>query len=137
MLTILKAQDGQLAKPLRGLVTLTAFINIAVGLAFTFGPEIKIPDFMWPSPIPPVLMRFIRAIILGNGVGAWLVARWGDWRSARVLFIVAFTYGLVVLIALLYHLAAGGLHAIFTGYLIVDAIFLFPIGYAILANRDA
>ncbi len=137
MLNLLKAENGQLSQPLRGLITLAALINLAVGVVFTLGPELKLPDFMWPSAIPPVLMRFIGGIVLGNGVGAWLIARLGDWKSARVLFTVAFVYGLVVFVALLYHQLTGDLHPLFIGYLIVDTIFLFPIGLTIRLNRDS
>ena len=79
-----------------------------------------------PTPIAPVLSRFIGSIIVANGVGAWLVA----WEGARVLFAVALVYGVVVLIALLYHLLVVGDRALFFWiYAFVNAIFLGPIAY--------
>ena len=129
--------DGILAAPLRRLISLAALINFIVGITFLLAPEIGLPNFLWPSPIPPVLMRFIGAIVIGNGVGAALIARWGDWRSARALFAVAFVYGLIVLIALLYHLLTGTAAPLFWGYVIVDAIFLIPIGYIYWQNEMA
>src|SRR6266508_3001180 len=115
-----------LSKPLRGAVALTAAIDLMIGLAFLFGPEIGLT--LWPSPIAPVLMRFIGAIVLGNGVGAALIARRGSWESARVLFAVALVYGIAVLLALLYHLlVVGGAAPVFRFYVAVDAGFLIPI----------
>jgi hypothetical protein len=61
--------------------------HLIVGLLFLFGPELGLT--LWPSPIPAVLMRFIGAIIVGNGVGAWLAARQGTWEGARVIFTIA------------------------------------------------
>ncbi len=115
-----------LSMRLRGAVALTAAIDLAIGLAFLFGPEIGLT--LWPSPIAPVLMRFIGAIVLGNGIGAALIARRGSWESARALFAVALVYGVAVLVALLYHLLLlGGAAALFWGYVALDAIFLVPI----------
>ena len=126
MLAVVRSENGQLAPLLRAAVAATAVINLVIGLAFLFGPELSIP--LWPTSIPPLLMRFIGAIVVGNGVGAALVAQAGTWESARALFAVALVYGLVVLIALLYHLLAGTAAPVFWGYVIVDAIFLVPIG---------
>ena len=76
-----------------------------------------------------MLSRFIGSIIVANGVGAWLVVRQGTWEGARVLFAVALVYGIVVLVALLYHLLLGDAAAFFWIYATVDAIFLGPIAY--------
>jgi hypothetical protein len=115
-----------LSAPLRAAVALTAAIDLAIGLAFLFGPELGLT--LWPSPIAPVLMRFIGAIVLGNGVGAALIAHRGSWESARALFAVALVYGAAVLLALLYHLLLlGGAAPVFWLYVAVDAIFLVPI----------
>jgi hypothetical protein len=67
--------------------------------------------------------------VLGNGIGAWLVAQQGTWEGARALFTVALVYGLVVLVALLYHLLRNDANSVFWGYVIVDGIFLLPILY--------
>jgi hypothetical protein len=98
------------------------------GLMFLFAPELGFT--LWPTPIAPVLSRFIGSIIVANGVGAWLVVRDGTWEGARVLFAVALVYGVVVLVALLYHLLVVGDRALFFWiYAVVDAIFLGPIAY--------
>jgi len=115
-----------LSMRLRGAVALTAAIDFMIGLAFLFAPEIGLT--LWPSPIAPVLMRFIGAIVLGNGVGATLIVRRGSWEGARALFGVALVYGVAVLLALLYHLLVLGSAApVFWLYVAVDAIFLVPI----------
>ena len=116
----------KLALPLRGAVALTAAIDLAIGLAFLFGPELGLT--LWPSAIAPVLMRFIGSIVLGNGVGAALIAHRGSWEGARALFAVALVYGVAVLIALLYHLLIlGGAAPVFWVYVALDAAFLIPI----------
>ena len=137
MTTTLKSTNAQLSPSLRRLTGFTSLINFAVGLVFLFGPETGLTDFLWPSPIPPVLLRFIGSIIVGNGVGAALIARWGDWKSARALFMVAFVYGVIVFFGLLYHLLTGTANPLFWGYLVVDAVFLFPIGYIFWVYEQA
>lgn len=108
--------------------SITATIDLVIGLAFLLGPEMGIT--LWPSPISPVLMRFIGSIILANGVGAALMVRQGTWEGARVLFMVALVYGVVILIALLYHLLfLEGTNPVFWGYVALDAVFLVPIVY--------
>lgn len=116
-----------LSAGLRAAVGVTAAIDLIIGLAFLFAPELGFA--LWPTPIAPVLSRFIGSIIVGNGVGAWLVVRQGTWEGARVLFVVALVYGIVVLIALLYHLLLGDAALFFWIYAVVDAIFLGPIAY--------
>ena len=112
---------------MRAAVVVTAVIDLAIGLAFLFAPEFRLN--LWPTPVSPVLSRFIGAIIVANGVGAWVVAQRGTWAGARALFTVALVYGLVILVALLYHLLLGGAPAFFWMYAAVDAIFLIPIAY--------
>lgn len=132
---LLRTDNGILSNPLRALIVLAALIDLTVGAIWLLAPEIGLPAFLWPSSVPPVLMRFVGAIIIGNGVGAALVARWGDWRSARALFAVAIVYGLIVFIALFYHLLNGTASPLFWSYVIVDAIFLFPLGYIYWQNE--
>jgi hypothetical protein len=117
---------NRLAKPIRLAIGSTVVINLIVGTAFLLGPELSLT--LWPSSIPAVLMRFIGAIILANGVGAWMIVREATWESARVLFTVAIVYGLAVLVALLYQLARGSAASIFWFYVALDALFLVPIG---------
>jgi hypothetical protein len=116
-----------LSAALQAAVGITAAIDLLIGLGFLFAPELGFT--LWPTPIPPVLSRFIGSIIVANGVGAWLVVREGTWEGARVLFAVALVYGIVVLVALLYHLLLGDAAAFFWIYATVDAIFLGPIAY--------
>src|SRR5688572_18778016 len=68
-------------------------LNGVIGLLFLLGPELRLTP--WPSPISPVLTRFIGAIILGNAIGAAVATRQGTWEGARVLFYVAAVYGLL------------------------------------------
>jgi hypothetical protein len=117
-----------LSAALQTAVAVTAAIDVIIGVLFLFAPELGFT--LWPTPIAPVLSRFIGSIIVANGVGAWLVVRQGTWEGARVLFAVALVYGFVVLVALLYHLLVVGDRALFFWiYAAVDAIFLGPIAY--------
>jgi hypothetical protein len=116
-----------LSAGLQTAITVTAIINLIIGLLFLFAPELGFA--LWPTPIAPVLSRFIGSIIVANGVGAWLVVRQGTWEGARVLFAVALVYGVVVLVTLLYHLLVGDRALFFWIYAVVDAIFLGPIAY--------
>jgi hypothetical protein len=125
--TVRTTRSKPLSAGLRAAVGVTAAIDLIIGLAFLFAPELGFT--LWPTPIAPVLSRFIGSIIVGNGVGAWLVVRQGTWEGARVLFAVALVYGIVVLVALLYHLLLGDAALFFWIYAVVDAIFLGPIAY--------
>jgi hypothetical protein len=117
-----------LSAGLKSAITVTAIIDLIIGLLFLFAPELGFT--LWPTPIAPVLSRFIGSIIVANGVGAWLVVRDGTWEDARVLIVVALVYGVVVLVALLYHLLVVEDRALFFWiYAAVDAIFLGPIAY--------
>jgi len=128
MKDIVSPTSQMLSRPLRGAVAVTAALDLIIGLAFLFGPEMGLT--LWPTPIAPILMRFIGSIVFANGIGAALLARQGTWEGARVLFTVALVYGLAILIALLYHLLfLGGAASVFWIYAAVDAIFLVPIAY--------
>jgi hypothetical protein len=76
-----------LSAGLKSAITVTAIIDLIIGLLFLFAPELGFT--LWPTPIAPVLSRFIGSIIVANGVGAWLVVRDGTWEDARVLIVVA------------------------------------------------
>jgi len=117
---------------LRAAIVVAAAIDLLLGLAFLLGPAWGLT--LWPTPIPVVLMGFIGAIVLANGVGALMIVRRPTWENARILFTVALIYGLVVLIALLYHLLAGAAR-IFWIYVALDAVFLIPI-CAIIWNYE-
>jgi len=106
---------------------LTALVDLVLGLVFLFAPELGF--ILWPTPVSPVLTRFIVAIVIGNGLGAWLMARQGTWEGARALFTVALVYGLVTFFSVLYHLLLASPPAapIFWVYAVVTAVFLVPI----------
>lgn len=125
--TAIQPDGRQRFSPLvRGAIAATVVIDLVVGLIFLLGPELGVT--LWPTPIAPLLMRFIGAIVLGNGVGAALIVRRNTWESARALFAVALMYGAAVLVALLYHLLIkGGAAPVFWFYLVIDALFLLPI----------
>jgi hypothetical protein len=128
---------GQIAlsSNLSRLVYVTAAIDLVIGVLFFFGPEL--PFVLWPSDIPPLLFRFIGAIVLGNGFGAALAARQATWEGARVIFTVALIYGVAVLIGLLYNLLFKAAPSIFWVYVIVDAVFLAPIAYIYWTHERA
>jgi hypothetical protein len=106
---------------------ITAALDFLLGLAFLFGPELQLP--LWPTPVPPLLSRFIGSIVLANGVGLVVAARQGTWEGARVIFAVGLSYGLVILAALLYHLLLAGAPAVFWGYTAADTVFVVGVGY--------
>jgi len=133
MTTQLKNQP--LSTPLRGAVAVTALIDLLIGLAFLFGPELNLN--LWPTPVGIELKRFIGSIILANGIGAALIVRQGTWEGARVLVTVALVYGLAVLVALLYDLARGVAAPFFWVYIALDAVFLVPIGYIYWSHERA
>ena|ERR1700694_4116143 len=119
--------------PERGLALLAGVFNLLVGLAFFFLPELNLP--VWPTSMPPLMDRFIGAIIIGNGVGAIYLATEKEWARVRPLAIVAAVYGTLVALALLYHLL--GLHAapIFWFYFLFDVPFLI-VFYALFIYHD-
>lgn len=121
------AQAKLLSGRLKQILMVTGGINLIVGLAFLLAPELgRTP---WPTPISPVLVRFIGAIIIGNGVGSLVAARQGTWEGARVLFTVAMVYGAVVLVAVPIQMLLGESHDSIWIYVGVDALFLGPIVY--------
>lgn len=124
-----------LAPLIRAAVAVTALIDLLIGLAFLFGPELNLN--LWPTPVGVELKRFIGSIILANGIGAALIVRQGTWEGARVLVAVALVYGLAVFVALLYDLLRGVAAPLFWGYIAVDAIFLVPIAYIYWSHERA
>ena len=122
-----KTTNQTLTPMLRAAIAVTAAIDLLIGLAFLLGPVLRLT--LWPTSIPLVLMGFIGAIVLANGVGALMIVRRPTWENARTLFTVALVYGIVVLFALLYQLLLAGAAPVFWIYIAVDAVFLIPIGY--------
>lgn len=108
--------------PERGLALFAGILNLMVGFAFFFLPELQFP--LWPVDISPLLTRFIGAIIIGNGVGAIWLAREREWARVRPLALVAVVYGTLVALALLYHLLWLKAEATFWLYFLFDVPFL-------------
>lgn len=105
---------------------LTAVLDGLLGLGFLFSPELHLQ--VWPTPLPPILTRFVGSIVLANGVALVVAARQGTWEGARALFSVAISYAVVVLAALLYHLLLLDAPPLFWVYAAADAIFLVAVG---------
>jgi hypothetical protein len=124
-----------LGRGLRALLLFTAGLNVAIGGLFLLAPETGFTP--WPSPISPVLIRFIGAIIIGNGVGTFVAARQGTWEGARALLIVALVYGLIVLIAVPIQLIAEDVDRALWWYVAVDALFVGPIAWIVVTNERA
>ena len=115
----------ELSSGLRRVLAGTAVIDLVIAMLFMLDPEFDIAP--WPTPIPPALVRFIGAILLGNAAGAAVVARQGTWEGARALFTVALVYGVVALVAVPAQLAiVGGPKSLWI-YVVVVAIFVVPI----------
>ena len=122
-----QASHKLLTAPLRTAVAVAALLNLLIGLAFLFGPELNLN--LWPTPVSVELKRFIGAIIVANAVGAAMIVRRATWENARVLMMVALVYGVAVLVTLLFDLARGIANPFFWIYVAVDAIFLVPVAY--------
>lgn len=108
--------------PERVLSFIAGMVNLVVGLGFFFLPELHPP--LWPTSIPPILDRFIGAIILGNAAGAFWLCREREWARVRPLAIVAVVYGTLVAVALLYHLLWLKASPTFWIYFLIDVPFL-------------
>lgn len=119
--------------PERAMALFAGIVNLIVGAAFFFLPEI--PLFLWPVSISPVLDRFIGAIIIGNGVGALWLSTEREWARVRPLALVAMVYGTLVALALLYHLLWLHADAIFWLYFLFDVPFLI-VFYGLFVYHD-
>ncbi|MBA2678873.1 MAG: hypothetical protein H0U76_10840 [Ktedonobacteraceae bacterium] len=106
----------------RVLAFMAGLADLVIGFAFLFLPELQLP--LWPTPISPILARFIGAIILGNGAAAFWLSTEEEWARVRPLAIVAFTYGTIVALALLYHLLLLEASSFFWLYFWFDVPFL-------------
>ncbi len=117
----------------RVLALLAGIVNLILGLGFFFLPELQLP--LWPTSIPPILDRFIGAIILGNSAGALWLAREHEWARVRPLALVATVYGTLVAVALLYHLLWLNASSSFWIYFLFDVPFLL-VFYALFIYHD-
>lgn len=123
--------------PERFLAFLAGVFNLIVGLGFFLLPEIQqyLPMPIWPTPIAPLLTRFIGAIVVGNAAGAFWLVREREWARVRPLALVAVVYGTMVAGALLYHLLRLNAQPIFWLYFAFDASFLF-VYYVLFIYHD-
>ncbi len=119
--------------PERGLALFAGIFNLVIGLAFFFLPELNLP--VWPTSIPPLLDRFIGAIVIGNGVGAIWLSTQQEWARVRPLAIVAVVYGTLVALALLYHLLFLNAATVFWLYFLFDIPFLI-VFFALFMHHD-
>ena len=119
--------------PERVLSFIAGLVNLVVGLGFFFLPELHPP--LWPTSIPPILDRFIGAIIIGNAAGAFWLSTEREWARVRPLAIVAVVYGILVAGALLYHLLWLNASAVFWLYFLVDVPFLL-VYFALFVYHD-
>ncbi|HLX58367.1 MAG TPA: hypothetical protein VKR83_15215 [Ktedonobacteraceae bacterium] len=128
---MLKHQE--FSPPERVLAFLAGLANLVIGLGFFFLPELH--SRLWPTSIPPILDRFIGAIILGNAAGAFWLTTEREWARVRPLAIVAVVYGTLVAGALLYHLLWLGASSAFWIYFLFDVPFLL-VYYALFVYHD-
>ena len=119
--------------PERVLALFAGIVNLVVGLAFFFLPELNL--HVWPTSIPPILDRFIGAIVIGNGVAAIWLSTQREWARVRPLAIVAVVYGTLVALALLYHLMWLNAATVFWLYFLFDIPFLI-VFYALFIYHD-
>jgi O-antigen/teichoic acid export membrane protein len=119
--------------PERVLALIAGILNLMVGLAFFFLPELQFP--LWPVGISPILTRFIGAIIIGNGVGAIWLSTEREWARVRPLALVAAVYGTLVALALLYHLLWLNASSFFWLYFAFDVPFLL-VFYGLFVYHD-
>lgn len=110
--------------PERVLALFAGILNLIIGLAFLFLPELPALKAIWPTPIAPVMDRFIGAIILGNAAGALLLVTEREWARVRPLALVATVYGTIVALSLLYHLLWLNATSFFWIYFAFDLPFL-------------
>ena len=96
-------------------------LNGVIGALFLLGPELRLTP--WPSPVSPVLTRFIGAIILGNAVGAYIAARQDTWEGARVLFYVAAVYGFLTVVFVPWAILTAAVDQLLWAYVAVGAVF--------------
>lgn len=114
----------------RLLAFVAGLFNLVIGLIFFFHLEAQLclPQAnlcVWPKATDPtpILGHFIGAIVLGNAVGAFLLARERDWLRVRPLVVVGIVYGALVPAGLLYDAFQPNFNAFFWGYIVFDLLF--------------
>jgi uncharacterized membrane protein YozB (DUF420 family) len=127
------AQSRSLSAKLKAILFLAAIIDVILGVQIFFSPELGFA--LWPTTITPLLARFIGAIVAASGIGIFMAIRWGTWEGIRAQFVAGFTYGLMVLVALLYHLSQGA-NPVFWVYAAIDLMYLIPITLIFWSNES-
>jgi hypothetical protein len=114
----------------RLLALVAGLFNLVVGLTFFFHLEASLclPQTtlcVWPKATDPtpILAHFIGAIVLGNAVAAFMLARERDWLRVRPLVVVGIVYGALVPAGLLYDAAQPNFNPFFWGYIVFDLLF--------------
>jgi hypothetical protein len=112
---------------LRLTIAFSAGLNLLIGAAFLFGPELGIR--LWPSPLPREMMSFAGLIVLTNGVGAAMMIRRSTWQHPSVLLVVGLVYSLAIFLGLVIHVLPDGAPPVFWVYLAINTLFLVPAAY--------
>ncbi len=114
----------------RLLALVAGLFNLVIGLIFFFHLEAKLcfaqtNTCVWPQATDPtpILSHFIGAIVLGNAVGAFMLARERDWLRVRPLVVVGIVYGALVPSGLLYDAFQPNFNPFFWGYIVFDLAF--------------
>ncbi len=107
----------------RLLALVAGLFNLVIGLIFFFHLEGQLG--VWPKATEPtpIVSHFIGAIVLGNAIGAFLLARERDWLRVRPLMVVGMVYGALVPVGLLYDATQPGFNPFFWGYIVFDLLF--------------
>jgi hypothetical protein len=115
-----RSVSGSFSRFERLLSLLAGAFNLVVGLLFFFHLAGTIG--LWPKDTEPspVLSHFIGAIVLGNAIEAFLLAREHEWVRVRPLVVVAIVYGALVGTGLLYDAFQPYFNPFFWGYLAFD-----------------
>ena len=121
------------APQLRLTIAISAGLNLLIGLAFLFGPELGIT--LWPSPLLLNAMHFAGFIVLTNGIGAALIIWHSIWKHPRVLLAVAVVYSLAIFLGLFFNVFANGAPPVLWTYLAINTLLLIPAAYFLWRNE--
>lgn len=107
----------------RFLAVVAGLFNLVIGIIFFF--HLAGALGIWPKETEPTRLfsHFVGAIVLGNAVGAFLLARESDWLRVRPLVVVGMVYGALVAAGLLYEAFQPRFNSFFWGYLAFDLVF--------------
>ena len=120
---------------LRFTIAVSAGLNLLIGVAFLFGPELGIT--LWPSPLPREMMHFAGSIVLTNGIGAAMIVRRSTWEHPQVLLAIGLVYSLAIFVGIFIHVLPDGAPPVFWVYLAINTLFLVPAAYFFWRYRQA